>query len=358
MKKVLLAVVTTLGILFAGCNKDTGVQGDDGIGTLVVTLKSQNGTAMRGVGEPTLDQENTVHSFAIYVFNSQTGELEKSDIFYPSATGMVGTITDLRTSTTKKVVVLANYDYSLVGGPNGVSVYDDIDNGVLNMDSQIPGDFLTYGLFMSGELDNITITSGVTNAVTIPIARVVAKVRLGTLTVSPDAASTGNFQIVSVSMQKVPYWAYMLGDIIPTLDDDEYYGGIAGSVSQVSGDYPYMLYTPYTPTIVVDEELTPDIYFYVLPNDDSQQNATLLTIEAVYDGNTAYYTFAINNFDSGVAGETDGTFIKRNMIYTLNVTLRSLSKFTDDPDDDALADLEITVEIENWYGELIQNVVW
>lgn len=354
-----MAAVTATGILVAGCSRESGYEGKEDATTtssLTITIENESGnggggTTSRAIGEPTQEQENTVNSFGVYVFDNTSGELEKSQTFENTLTG---TISGLSTSSTKRIVVLVNYQYDIL---DGLTRYDEIADALLDLETQIPDDFSTNALFMSGETANVTLIAGQTNPVTVGVKRAVAKVKLGSLTVSPDGASRlDQFEIKGISMQNVPYCTYLLGDNIPVLVPGEYLGGLPGQTSMASIDHPELLYTAYTPAIVAGEELNPLIYFYVFPNDDSQGNVTLLTIDAAYQGNPAYYTFAIN--DKAVTGQTDGTFIKKNMIYTLNITLTALANYVRDPDDNDFADVQVTIDVEDWTDEIIQNVVW
>lgn len=360
MKKVFLAAAIAVGILAAGCSKETTKNvGEEGTGILTITLRNANDDGSRSIGpDPTVDQENMVNNFMVFVFNSSSGSCEAQQEF---KYGDDAIIYNLSTASRKKVVALVNYDFTNM--PT-VTDYDDLDAMALNIDSQIP-DFIDNFLFMSGETDGIQLVANETTQATVNVDRVVAKVRLASLTVSPTAGSDLSLlQIEGISMQKVPYWAYMLGDYTYEVDPAEphtYVGGIAGgNVSVEVIDYLHNAYTlpaGYT----TGQHENPRAYYYVFPNDAVQNEATLLTIYGKYDGKDAYYTFPINDKDlSGTGGNTtDGTFIKRNMIYNLNVTLSNLVQYADNPDAiNEFGHIQVTITVQPWAGTLTQNVTW
>ena len=63
--------------------------------------------------------------------------------------------------------------------------------------------------------------------------------------------------------------------------------------------------------------------------------------------------------EGSVSGTADGTLIKRNTRYILNVTLKKLGSGTTDPDGPGdPAAVEVTVTTEGWEGPLVQDVEW
>lgn len=56
---------------------------------------------------------------------------------------------------------------------------------------------------------------------------------------------------------------------------------------------------------------------------------------------------------------SDGTFIRRNYVYTVNVKLKRLGGGSSNPEVPAdPASLDITVEPQDWTAELVQDVEW
>lgn len=72
-------------------------------------------------------------------------------------------------------------------------------------------------------------------------------------------------------------------------------------------------------------------YFYVFPNDNTGGNATLITLVGTYDGQLTYFPFRINDKPGEDGATSDGTFIQRNHVYTVNVTLKRLGGGSADP---------------------------
>ena len=101
-------------------------------------------------------------------------------------------------------------------------------------------------------------------------------------------------------------------------------------------------------------------YFYVLPSDNDDGHTTLITLAATYKGIPTYFPFRINNKTAESEGETtDGKFIERNHIYTINITIKRLGNGSVDPTEPGdPAALVVTVEPQDWETEIIQNVEW
>lgn len=88
-------------------------------------------------------------------------------------------------------------------------------------------------------------------------------------------------------------------------------------------------------------------------------NTTLITLAGTYAGEPTYFSFRINDGTVTGGGTNDGTFIRRNSVYTVNVTLRRLGGGSTDPEVTAdPASLTVTVEPQEWATELVQNVEW
>lgn len=374
MRKVIFAAFAALGILAAGCTNEPAQKGnEEGTGAIRVSLKNAAGdTPTRLIGNPEQELENSVLNYGVFVFSNSSGAYETHELFTSSDDGV---IEGLNTAFSKKIVVLVNYDFTEMDA-NPPQNYSELVGMTIGLETQVLDLNQSSALFMSGEASGVTISPTQAGAppteVTIEVARVVAKVRLNSLIVNndPTAPGTGEltdyFQITGVSMQRVPNKAYMLGNATYTVDIedptfDTYYGGVASDIS--TSEWADGLYSEYEleSDYVAAQRLTPFIYFYVFPNDAVENYSTLLTIHGIYDGKPAYYPLRINFEDLSTGGEgyPDGTFIKRNTIYSLNVTLTNLGQYADTPDQPALAgDASIVINVANWAGPLIQSVVW
>lgn len=285
--------------------------------------------------------ENAVKNVTVFVFNAN-GTLDKRQTFAPSS--LSETITGLIAGT-KKVVVVVNV-------PDGITFPDGIGYGwfadmknVLDLDTQSPE---TNGLFMSGE-DEVTLSANATTTKTIPVSRVVAKVRLGSVTLDPDAGhDPEKFALSRVVIMKARGSVTMgLPSVVYT--PNLFYGGMAGDKSTVK---EYLSETISTSDYA-------NRYFYVFPSDNEDENTTLITLVGTYDGQIAYFPFRINDKVGSEGATSDGTFIRRNNVYTVNVTLKRLGSGSNNPEVSAdPASLTVTVEPQEWETEFVQNVEW
>ncbi len=356
MKKILLFGLMASMLLITSCTKED--VNSKGKTAMTISLVSE-GSVTRATTPVTNDQENTVNSMTVMVFGS--GVLEKK----VDLSGITGKITDLNAGA-KKVVVIANPSNNLKTQLASVTNYADLndpDKVNLELSSQLlsstDGSMNTSdGLVMTGERD-VMLYSGVENSVAISIKRVVAKVKVGTITIAPDdpAIDVTKFTLKKVYIEKVRsksqlgFPQVLLPEVSPSKFN--YLGGVLGAVSTT-----------------VDTRLSGDVvaganddYFYVMPNNNNTGNCTLMTIMGTYDGVDQYYVFRIN--DKVVPGEpTTGKYIERNHVYTVNITLKRLAdgNHNGDPTDPETpsdtATLDVTVTPEDWVVVPVQNVTW
>lgn len=350
-------MLAATGFIAASCSKDdssTGnLPGGDSKGSITVTIQGESSVG-RAIGEPTPDDEKTVKSFTVYVFNYATGVIEKSQTFDGVLTGK---IEGLNAASQKRVVVFVNeptgYNPSVVN-------YDDFysPTNLLALDSQVPGDFDEQGLFMSGQATGpVILKADEPNPVTVKVKRLTAKIKLGSLTVAPESGlSLSDFELTGVSVQRTPDKAPVLGGIATS--GFSYVGGLdfLGEVST-----PYLFDAIVLPIgYMGGDRYEPKAHYYVFANNDTQGEATLLSIHGKYQGTPMYYSFYINDKSSSTGGNnTDGNFIERNKIYTLNVTLKKIGNGGDGPNvPNESADMTVTVDVAPWDNELIQEVEW
>lgn len=356
MNKKWLFTAMILGVLATGCSRDElrEITPEDTKGSLTINIKNDAQVISRALGAPTQEIENTVHSFTVYVFNNLTGVLEKSQSFTAATEGEIA---GLSIASAKRIVALVNKP----GDFPAINNYSEFENqlSMISLDTQLPGDFSSKGLFMSGEYDGpVTLNATEKTKVTIPVKRITAKVKLGSLKITPDAGlSLDNFELHGVSIQRARDKTLPLGGLATT--GFNYVGGIA-----TNGDEevkPYLHESLTIPTgYTAGESLASDIYFYVFPNDNTNNQSTLLTVYGSYNGETVYYPFQINNKAIGTGENApDGNWIERNKVYTLNINLRKLGNGGENPDvpNEEVA-LDVTVEVADWEGELKQDVEW
>lgn len=354
-------------MLGASCSDNNDDQGivDNGKASLTISLKDQPTTRSIGASDTNPKVESVVSNFTVLVFNYDSGDLEKSGSFNFSENNLTGSITDLSTGTKKRVVTLVNIPTGF--NINSIKAYNDLKNNLVSLESQNSNDLETVGLFMSGETTNPVILKEGDNKITIPVSRRVAKIVLKSLII--NSADVPNFQLTNVSVQKARVDGTPIGDIVQSKDDIEkqFAGGIAspqGAAPDFSTVYDFLSETLPTPATYTagSNIITPknqERYFYVLPNDASTNNPTLLTLSGKYGSNVsnAYYPFIING-TSG-QGTTDGTFIKSNKIYEISVIINHPDAPSDDPNVlPSKGVLEVTITPQDWETRIEQNVEW
>lgn len=339
MKTSKFLVFTLLvSVLFfsASCNKEDAIGPDKAEASSITIKLGDNHTKANGT--TTGDIENAVKSFTVYIFYPN-GALEKAETV---TSGLEKQISGL-TAGTKKIAVLAN----IPAGYPTITSYGAFENAMFDLGTQDPATIETTGLTMSGENDNVTLAPGDGNTLTLFISRIVAKIQLGSITISPDAGhEASKFALVALHIMKARATSNMGIPAIST--GSNFYGGRTGDVSTTAKTY-----------------LTEDIsaghanrYFYVFPNDNTDGNATLMTIEGTYDGTTVYFPFRIN--DKIVEeGDGSGEYIKRNTNHLVNVTLKKLNGGTADPEEPAdPASITVTIVPQDWTPIPVQEVEW
>lgn len=348
----LFSALLLIGLLVnVSCSKDseTPIGGKEDVTprteSLTVTIAGTEGYEIgkpnvetRALGTPTLTEENKIFGYSIYVFYAN-GSLEKVETV--SGGTLTKTVTGLIAGA-KKVVVLAN----IPTGYSTITHYDDFDGAMFSLDTQEPSNLATTGLAMSGE-KTATLVAGSTNTVSIPVARIAAKIKLGGITINAAPGhDPSKFELVAVHIMKAQGGA---NKGLPTLKTSNvYYGGTAGTISTTTKSY-------LTESISTGNE---NCYFYVFPNDDADTHVTLFTIEGKYDGVTTYFAFRIND-EVDTPGDGTGEFIKRNTVHTINVTLKKLDGGTSDPELPAdPTDMDVTIVPQDWTVIPNQNVEW
>lgn len=345
------------GSMFASCSDNDEVEkrgGDETGETASLSIQvvgKDTGTRAADAGSTA---ENAIKDFAVYVFD-QNSVLEKS-LETTANPALVQKIEDLTTGP-KTVVVITNFG---VGNYPTITAYSDLASITpIHLDDQ-NDDITTNGFVMSGEASK-TLVKGSTspeNSVSVPVDRVVAKIKLGTVKVAAETGHTGTFVLQNVHIMKgMPYAPVNPGSITgvqgvaPGL-----YGGLANATYATTEQKGYLAST--LPATIEDIEDTPSsIVFYVFPN-TTAADATLLTFEGTYDGTTVYYPFRINDLVKTV-GDGSGEYIKRNTVHTINVTFKKPGNGSSDPELPLdPTDLEVTVSAAAWKVVPTQEVSW
>ncbi|WP_081584211.1 fimbrial protein [Alistipes communis] len=348
-KRGLLAIFTCIlasASLSVSCSKDdTEKTLSEETASLTVTLNGQAPRTKAVAPPEDADElekaENTVKNATVFVFNAN-GTLDKRQTL--AAPSLSATISGLLAGE-KRVVVVANVPSS-VTFPDGINYSWFADAGnVIDLDTQSPE---TNGLFMSGE-DMVTLTANSTATKTISISRIAAKIKLGTVTISPDPGHDPDKFVLNKVIVMKARGSAMMGLPSAAYTPNVFYGGMAGDKSTVKA---------YLSETISTSDYS-NRYFYVLPSDNDDGNTTLITLAGTYDGQPAYFPFRINDKVGTGEASSDGTFIRRNYVYTVNVKLKRLGGGSSNPEVPAdPASLDITVEPQDWTAELVQDVEW
>jgi hypothetical protein len=250
------------------------------------------------------------------------------------------TISSLTTGK-KKITVIAN----IPGGTYPTLAYNtELENSTFDLASQTTNN----GLAMSIVNGNKEITKPA-DTYKPDLARYVAKVQLNSVTITPNSAHTGDFELKSAYIMLTPKLVNAsTGASVESGDGVEYYGGIDGTVSQaISSDIPNLLYATIPVSGFTSNADDKPLPFYVFPNTGGT-NKTLIVLEGTYNTVPTYFPFVFNN---GV--------IDRNHLYTLNVILRDIGAGSHDPEtlvSDAA--LTVTVGVEEWKEEEAEDLTW
>lgn len=325
MRKLVFFVSIAI-LSFASCSQKEDMQNPDETQIASMTIKIVGDNQTRAVGNPTQTEENTIYGYKVYVFYN--GVLEKVTPLITS--GLTQTLQGLTTGA-KKVVVVANPALSMpdffVGDPYSKFAEEAFNVNLENQSTR------SNGLIMTGQVDVILAEAPATNAVTIPVSRIVAKIKLGTITLDPVVGVLPElFSLQGVAIMDAPSFSSLgLPSIVTT---PPLYGGLEGAY--VTGD---AVKTWLFEEIALDDH--DNRYFYVFADD-----ATMLTLVGTYNGTRGYFVFKIDP-------------INRNTQHTLNITLKRLGSGSPSPDIPSdPTTMDVTIVPENWQVIPTQYVIW
>lgn len=368
MKAILQSMLMIVaGTLMFSCNNDDNEIAGSENTSLVVSIYNESSDHTRRVGDGTVNSplESVISNLTIFVFNYNTGTLEKMQSFTVSAEDNKKIVTGLTTGTTKRVVAFVNVPTNL--DFSTITSYNDLHQNLITIDSQnSAADLSTVGLFMSGEYESaLALSATEVKQISIGIKRRVAKVVLSSLIVNPDASSNLNlFSLGGVSIQRARLTGTPIGGLVhPAGDPATIYGGGFPSPSGASPAFnitkSYFVepipfdFTGYVPGTEIIGQATDRRYFYVLPNNNENGFATLLAIYGEYSGEQVFYPFVIND-NTSTFGVLDP-----NVRYILSVTLRKINLPSTDPNIvPEEASVEVTLVPQDWEGPISQNVEW
>ncbi len=355
--KITLAAIMFCGL--ASCsNDDNPPSGGDGKISIRIAGDPASQGSRHAAGDALVD-ESLVTSYFICIYDYASGNCERVVIGDPDH---VTVIEGLSTATQKRVFVLANYP---VANQDAISVeISELDYESFS-ELRIPGSMMwssslieEYGLMMVGESESaVTLSSTQTTEVTVHIKRLMAKVTLGDITLSDESGlDPSKFVLESVSIQRINSVSSFLLDDYVFYDDSTpaFFGGIQGTISQAGSGNTEYLNDISIPSPAVDTPYTFGNYFYVTRNNGTL-SSTLICLTAKYDGVTYYYPVIVNPPAGGNTTGTTGDYIESNHQYRVNITIKN-PVGTNDPDTPITsADLEVTIVVDPWELEIVQN---
>lgn len=338
--------ILALAVIATACSSDKVDSKDESVATLTISLfkpKSQFKAKSRAVA-PASSQENSIKSMSVLVFDK--GELEIIQVIK----GDKGVIPNLKTGD-KKVSVIANPSEEVAEQLAKVTVYEDLANISMSLVDEI-NDLgainETKGLTMVGE-GEVSLVEGNKNVLEMSVSRIVAKVILGNVDFKlEDGFETDEFKVTGIAVMKARSKSSIgMPNYLLNTGKFQFMSGIDGDISTLQDDR-------LKADVKIGDNNT---YFYVLPNDNSNQNATLMTIMGTYKGVEQYFAFAIN--DKVIKGkeEITGNFLQPNHEYTLNVLIKQ--PIGGDPEDPRKpATLEVSISVEDWVVVPQQTEEW
>lgn len=343
MRKLFL-FATMVALLNFSCgnnNEETKDLGGGEKASLTIKLAGSSKAEARAIGPVTQAEENAIHGYIVYVFYNDVlekrTELIPVDQLNPDYTYTLNGLT----TGTKKIVVIANpVNTPLLSVGDSYSRFSEAGFNT-NLDDQAT---LTNGLIMTGEATTTLAAAPAANAVTVPVTRIVAKIKLGTITVTPAVGTQASLlTITGLAIMDAPSISSLgLPSIITT---PPLYGGLLGGINVTPENFRTHLFEPITWTVGTQDY--EDRFFYVFADQLNEPNyPTYMTLQGTYNGNPSYFVFAINH-------------ILRNTEHTVNITLRRLGSGSPGPDIPSdPTTLEVTIVPQDWAVQLPQNVEW
>lgn len=240
-------------------------------------------------------------------------------------------------------------------------------------DVQVP-----TNLPMSGQ-GTATLAANATTPVTISLTRLVARISVSSIKTAFKAGSDNaraTFKLDKIFLCNVLSSSRIApGDVTTTfpvtptwLNDD---GIVSGEGTWTGERFLMNEITPVTPVVLSGEGVNEYLYsnwYYAFANND-EQHRTKLVISGWYDVDGAgsdapsyvYYPIVVNQAQLGTefegnAGDAHNGTISRNRDYRLKATIAK--KGVESPKEDiGVAEMQLTVTVDNWKLEIIQDVV-
>lgn len=343
--KSVFAAVVACGVMFSAysCQKSGEIvsgAGDSGeLGTLVVSVatKGDNG------GGSAVSDDNKVNLLELFVFRNEGDDSGNLDAYKKLSGDEISSLSDvpLRSTTGKKLVyaVLNSHDEDW----SGVRTLSDFQAKLAMLQREKSGDFTMVG--------SAETTLELTAEVPVTVSRLVAKVQLGGL--KCDFSGTP-YEGASLTDVKV-YLTNVYGSKTYALNTNPATACILNAEGLVNGDVegcamPSALYKEIGEDVgAATTNVSHSFYCYenMVDAQSGSDRFTRLVVEGKLNGNTYYYPVNINREGFGYSSDNDHYGVRRNTVYTIDVTI--CRPGSTDPDGVLeYGDMHTTVSIKDW----------
>ena len=342
--KSVFAAVVACGLMLSAysCQKSAEVvpgTGDSGeLGTLVVSVATKGDN-----GEAALSDDNKVNMLELFVFRNEGEDSGNLDAYKKLKGDEILSLSDveLRSTTGKKIVyaVLNSHDEDW----SGVRTLSDFQAKLALLQKEKSGDFTMVG--------SAEATLELTAEVPVTVSRLVAKVQLAGLKCDFSGTPYEGALLTDVKV----YLTNVYGSKTYALNADASPVGILNAEGLVNGDVegcamPSALYKEIGEDVgSAATNVSHSFYCYenMIAAESDSMKFTRLVVEGKLNGNTYYYPININREGFGYSSGNDHFGVRRNTVYTIDVTIcRPGSTVPDGVLE--YGDMHTTVTIKDW----------
>ncbi|MEG0463485.1 fimbrial protein [Bacteroides sp.] len=356
-----VAILSTF--LVISCNKETDPipQPGEKNARLELLLKGTPVSTGRSTDATLPADEGNIKTIAVGVFSHASGDV--NIITEPTVAQSGSTLSSINcTPGIVDIVVVVN---APTGSFAGVLTKNDFIAKTVSLSTtQVSNVQTSDNLPMSGEATNITLTADQTQAATISLSRLVARISINSIKTAFDV--NGAYKNATFTLQKVfLYNAMSTSTVIPTVEP-------AGTTPIHGGVAPGGIWATNTPwlvdaiTGVANTEHTTPHWFYTFANDGTSTPTKFVIVGQLdIDGlgitpaETVYYPIVVNKAQTGtvISGSVGDSTIKRNSEYKLTAIIKG--KGVSDPDQNIdPASLALTINVANWALTITQDVIF
>lgn len=353
MKKFILAFASVMTALYSCTNDDLTPNPDEKPepATLTVNIVSDNPTKAQGDLHGNQTDDNTVNTLELFVFRTEGTDAGMLDAYLKLENDQLK-LSDIEIKTTTGAKIIYAIANSHRDEWSGINTLDAFQAQLSSLKDENIRDFTMTG--------SVEATVQTTTAVTFSISRLVARVQLASI--KTDFAGTP-WEGSTLSNVKM-YLVNVSSDKLYASGTDSQTPGILNKGALVAEDVntctmTYMLYDQI-PSAIDDMGYSNTHYYYCYENaieeetDDKQ--FTRLVVQADLNGHTYYYPIDINQEGYGYVASNGHKGIKRNTIYTINLTITRPGSL--DPNEPVeYGTLTVNLNVLDWTTTPVANVI-